>query len=232
MCFSATGSFGVAAALAGIGAYSVAQDKLPSHKMLAVVPLLFAGQQVAEGVVWMTLDRASPGWVKTVAVAVFLGFALIIWPTWVPLSLLRAETNPRRRQMLSFLACVGIGVAICASVILIRGQPTAHVEGHRMAYSYTDLGSRTVQALYLPTYIVPALIPFFVSTLSWAKIMGGVLAVTLVATFIIERTTLTSVWCFSAAILSGVIVMGIAAERRLTVALTTPEDARAMGDRA
>ena len=93
-------------------------------------------------------------------------------------------------------------------------------------------GSRTVQALYLPTYIVPALIPFFVSTLSWAKIMGGVLAVTLVATFIIERTTLTSVWCFSAAILSGVIVMGIAAERRLTVALTTPEDARAMGDRA
>ena len=49
--------------------------------------------------------------------------------------------------------------------------------------------------------------------------MGGVLVVALVVTFAVERTTLTSVWCFFAAILSGVIVMGIAAEHRLRLAL-------------
>jgi uncharacterized membrane protein len=232
MCFSATGSFGVAAALAGIGAYSVAQDKLPSHKMLAAVPLLFAGQQVAEGAVWMTIEHPSPGWVHVLAVAVFLGFALIIWPLWVPLSLLLAETNPRRRKVLSALACIGVGVAIYAGVVLIRGQPTAHVTGHRMAYSYVEIGSRKVQALYLPMYIVPALIPFFVSTLSQAKLMGGVLAVALVATFVIERATLTSVWCFFAAILSGVIVMGIAAEHRLCSTLKPADSAKVMGSRA
>jgi hypothetical protein len=40
-----------------------------------------------------------------------------------------------------------------------------------------------------------------------------------VATFVMERATLTSVWCFFAAILSGVIVLGIAAEHRLALTL-------------
>jgi hypothetical protein len=221
MCFSATGSFGVAAVLAGIGAVSVAQDKLPSHRMLAVVPLLFAGQQFAEGVVWTTIEHPSQRWVHVLAVAVFLAFALVIWPTWVPLSLLLAETNPPRRKVLSVLACVGIGVAISAGVILIRGRPTAHVLGHSMAYSYVETGSRRVRDLYLPMYIVPAVIPFFVSTLKKARLMGSVLAVALVVTFVVQRTALTSVWCFFAAILSGVIVMGIAAEHRLSLALKT-----------
>ncbi len=59
MCFSATGSFGVAAVIAGIGAVAIHQEKPPSHKLLALVPLLFAAQQVAEGVVWMTINRAD-----------------------------------------------------------------------------------------------------------------------------------------------------------------------------
>jgi uncharacterized protein DUF6629 len=217
MCFSATGSLGVGAILAGIGALSVAQDKLPSHRMLAVVPLLFAGQQIAEGVVWMTIDHPSQNGVHVLAVAVFLSFALVIWPSWVPLSLLLAETNPRRRKVLSVLAWVGIGVAIYAGVVLIRGRPTAHIAGHSMAYTYVEAGSQRVRALYLPMYIVPALIPFFVSTLKMAKLMGTILAVALVVTFVVERTTLTSVWCFFAAILSGVIVMGIAAEHRVSL---------------
>jgi hypothetical protein len=219
MCFSATGSFGAAALLAGIGTFSLAQDKLPSHRMLAAVPLLFAVQQVAEGVVWMTIDHPTLRWVQVLAVAVFLAFALIIWPTWVPLSLLLAETHPRRRKVLRVLAGVGFFVALGAGAILIHGGPTAHIEGHRMAYTYAEIGSSRVTSVYLPLYVIPAVFPFFVSTLQKARLLGGVLAVALVATFLIERETLTSVWCFFGALLSGVIVLAVAAEHRLAMSL-------------
>jgi hypothetical protein len=219
MCFSATGSFGVAALLTGIGVVSLKQDKAPSHRLLAVVPLLFAAQQVAEGFVWKTIDNPSQGGAQVVAVFLFLCFALLVWPTWVPFALLRAETNPRRRQVLSALACVGVGVAMYAGYILIHGRPTAHVVGHSIVYSYVQIGPPRVVALYLPLYVIPAVLPFFVSTLSTAKIMGSVLAVALVATLIIERAALISVWCFFAAILSGVIVLAIAAEHRLKTKL-------------
>jgi hypothetical protein len=227
MCFSATGSFGAAAVLAGIGTFSLAQDKLPSHKMFAAVPLLFAVQQLAEGVVWMTLDHPAQHALHVLAVATFLAFALAVWPVWVPLSLLLAETDARRRKVLSILAGIGVFVALGAGAILIHGRPTAHVEGHRMAYDYAQLGSSRLAALYLPMYVIPAVIPFFASTLQKARLLGTVLVLALVATSILERETLTSVWCFFGALLSGVIVFVIAAEHRLAIRLGTHRPASA-----
>jgi hypothetical protein len=46
-------------------------------------------------------------------------------------------------------------------------------------------------------------------------VMGGLLAVALVATFVIKRNALVSTWCFFAAIFSGIIVASIAAEHKL-----------------
>ena len=217
MCFSATGSFGVAAVIAGIGAVALAQDKPPSHKMLAAVPLLFAAQQVAEGVVWMTIHHPAEGSLQAIAVALFLGFALIGWPIWVPISLFAAERNPRRKRALAVLSVAGVIVGVYAAVLLIRGQPTAHVAGHSIAYSYKERGPALVLALYLPGYVLPTVVPFFVSTISRAKIMGTVLVLSLLATFIIERQALTSVWCFFAAILSVLIVLSIGRDHRLII---------------
>jgi hypothetical protein len=217
MCFSATGSFGAAAVLAGIGAVSMAQEKAPSHRLLALVPFLFAAQQVAEGVVWVTFGDPNLGWLHLLGVAIFLGFALVVWPTWVPLALWAAETNPRRRKVLSVLTWIGAGVSVYAGAHLIRGQPTAHVTGHSIAYSYAETGPALVLALYLPAYVIPAVVRFFVSTMRKGRLMGAVLTASLVLTFVIEREALTSVWCFFAAILSLVIVLGISAQHRLRI---------------
>ena len=217
MCFSATGSFGVAAVIAGIGAVALTQDKPPSHRMLAAVPLLFAAQQVAEGIVWMTIDHPSDGRLQEIAVALFLGFALVGWPIWVPISLFVAERNPRRRRILAVLSSVGVIVGVYAAILLIRGQPAAHVAGHSIAYSYEERGPALVLALYLPGYVLPTVVPFFVSTISRAKLMGTVLVLSLLATFLIERQALTSVWCFFAAILSVLIVLSISRDHRLII---------------
>lgn len=217
MCFSATGSFAVATVIAGIGAVAIQQKKPPSHRMLAVVPLLFAAQQVAEGVVWMTIGHAGDARLHRIAVDLFLGFALVVWPMWVPISLFIAERNRRRRSALAVLSLVGVAVGVWAAVLLIGGRPTAHVAGHSIAYSYRDRGPAIVLALYLPGYVLPTIVPFFISTISRAKLIGAVLVVSLLATFLIERQALASVWCFFAAILSVLIVVSIGKDHRLII---------------
>jgi MFS family permease len=215
MCFSATGSFSVAAVLAGVGAVSVAQKKLDTHHILAATPLLFAAQQVAEGMVWRTINDPDQATLHLAAVAVFLGFALVVYPTWSPLSLFVAERNPRRRKILGALLAFGIFGSIYAAAMLIQHRPVARIANHSITYSYHEAGSSLVLALYLPGYVLATVVPFFVSTMNKAKVMGGVLVVGLVATFLIKRQELTSVWCFFAAVMSGVIVLSIAAEHKI-----------------
>ncbi len=217
MCFSATGSFGAAAVIGGIGAVAVRHAPPPSHRMLAAIPLLFAAQQVAEGVVWTTIHHPGHGGLQSVAVAAFLGFALIVWPIWVPLSLWMAERNASRRRGLSVLLWIGVVVAGYAAVLLIRDPPVAHVAGHSIAYSYGARDPTLVLAVYLPGYVLPTIVPFFVSTISRAKVMATVLIVSLLATFLIQRHALTSVWCFFAAILSTILVVSIRKDHRLVI---------------
>jgi hypothetical protein len=215
MCFSATGSFGVAAVIAGIGAVAVAQKKPRSHRMLAAVPVMFAAQQVTEGIVWLTVGDPSQRSANLVAVVLFLVFALVVWPLWVPLSLLKAERSPRRRRALVVLAWCGGAVATYAGIDLLRGPPTAHISGHSIAYTYGTHAPALV--LSVPAYVLPSIVPFFVSSVSKAKIMGVILAVALAATIVIEREALASVWCFFAAILSVFIVLGIGKDHRLAI---------------
>jgi hypothetical protein len=215
MCFSATGSFGVAAVLAGVGVVSVAQKKPDAHHILAATPLLFAVQQVAEGMVWRTINDPAQSTLNLVSIAVFLGFALVVYPIWSPLALFLPERNPRRLKILGALLAFGICVAIYAAVVLIQQRPVARIASHSITYDYDKVGSAVVLALYLPGYVLPTVVPFFVSTMKHAKVMGGVLVVGLCATFVIKRQALTSVWCFFAAVMSGVIVLSIAAEHKL-----------------
>lgn len=213
MCFSATGSFGVATVLAGISAVTLTQKKPPSHRFLAAIPLLFAIQQVSEGIVWLTIGSDASR-VHAAAVAIFLAFAVIVWPTWVPLSLFPIERTPARKKALRALLALGACVSTYAAWLLFHGRPVARVNGHSLAYSYAELGNVRVLTLYFPLYFTASVVPFFVSTMEKANLMGVVLVGSLVATFLIERQTLTSVWCFFASILSGLIILSIAVEQQ------------------
>lgn len=215
MCFSATGSFGVAAVLAGVGVVSTTQKKIDTHHILAATPLLFAAQQVAEGVVWRTINRPDASTLNLAAIAAFLGFALVVYPTWSPLALFLPERDPRRRKILGGLLAFGVCASVYAAALLLQQRPVARIANHSITYDYDKVGSSLVLALYLPGYVIPTVVPFFVSTMKHARVMGGVLVVGLVATFVIKRQALTSVWCFFAAIMSGVIVLSIAAEHKL-----------------
>lgn len=214
MCFSATGSFVLSGVLASVGAVAVTQNFSRHHQMFAAIPFLFAAQQASEGVVWLTVKGGADSSLLRVAVIAFLGFALVVWPVWVPVSLRRIERNAGRRRALTILSWVGAGVSVSAAFLLALWQPVAAIAGHSIRYSYGYGGKAGVarELFLLIAYVTPTIIPFFVSTTTMAKAIGITLVVSLTAALLIERDALTSVWCFFAAILSGVILVAVRRE--------------------
>jgi hypothetical protein len=178
--------------------------------MFAAIPLFFAVQQAAEGSVWLTLGDARHATLRRVAITAFLGFALVVWPIWLPTSLQAIERDAGRRRLLRVLSWCGALVSIFATVVLAWEPPTAHVAGRSISYDYVQS-----HVVYLLGYFVPTVLPFFVATVSLARTLGVMLILSLAATFAIQRDALTSVWCFFASILSGLILVSVSKERRL-----------------
>jgi hypothetical protein len=215
MCYSATASFGLSGILIGVGTASIARNTSRPHRLFAGIPFVFAAQQAAEGIVWLTMGVPSHLALHRLAVSTFMTFALVVWPTWVPVSLQRMERNLARRRVLTTLCWFSAVVSALAALLLTRSQAVAHVVGHSISYSYPGTDSAALHFLMVLAYVVAVVVPLFVSTAAQARTLGVALVLSVVVTFVIQREALTSVWCFCAAILSGLIVLAVERENRM-----------------
>lgn len=222
MCFSAPASFTLSGILIGVGAASVARSATRAHRMLAAAPLLFGAQQAAEGLVWLTAGAPSNAALQRLAVDVFLGFALVVWPFWVPLSLQRIERNPARRRILTGLCWFSGVVSASAAVLVSRWQPFAEMVGHTIRYDYPGTDSAALHVLLVLAYIASTIAPFFVSTSKLARTLGITLVVSVAAAALIRRESLTSVWCFFAAILSILIFFAVRSPSAQATRVSSP----------
>src|SRR5688500_18586022 len=111
MCFSASASFGASVVLGTVGVITLKKVKAPEQIPFAVIPLMFAVQQLSAGSLWIGLsDPAHAAW-RHFPVYIFLIFAQLVWPSWVPFSLLLLERDRVRRKALTFLLIIGLGVS-------------------------------------------------------------------------------------------------------------------------
>ena len=211
MCFSAVASFTVSAVLAGVGAVALAGSDRRATHMLAVIPLLFAAQQGAEGVLWRTLGTESL--LQAACTNLFLGFALVVWPTWFPLALLRSEAKPERGRLLRLLLWLGLAVSAVGAGLIIARRPQAIVIAHNIHYDF-GMPVGVAHMVYLPIYAIPIVAPFLVSTVTLAPIVGVALLIGRLTTLVVKLTAVTSVWCFFAAIASALLALGLHRARR------------------
>ncbi len=182
--------------------------------MLGVVPLFFAAQQAAEGIIWLTIGMPQHEMLESAAVYTFLAFALVIWPTWAPLALRSMEPSAERRRVLGWTAAIGALVSVSAAFLLARTQPAARLDGHSITYQFGGGAGVTRHLILLAAYVVPTLVPFFVSTVRWAKIIGGALIVSIAVAVVVRHEALTSVWCFFAAVVSVLVVLAVRPAQR------------------
>lgn len=205
MCFSATASFTLSGVLAATGAASIGRSASPARRMFAATPLLFAAQQAAEGVIWLTIGDARYATLEHAMVLVFLGVALIVWPIWLPVSLRRAERDPAHRRILTILCCMGVIVAAFALAALMRERAVAVIVGHSIRYDHSSSLHVPHDWITVVAYACPTILPLFASSIRLTRMIGVALVGSLLLTFVVERQAVTSVWCFFAAILSAFV---------------------------
>ena len=60
LCFSASASFIAGTSLSAVGVAALKSTEARTERPFAMIPLLFGIQQMAEGVIWLTLSHDAP----------------------------------------------------------------------------------------------------------------------------------------------------------------------------
>ena len=199
MCFSATASFTATGFLAVFALIAHRMVHERRHYLFAAIPLLFAVQQAAEGVVWLSFTRESVSLLRIPAAYIFLIFAFIIWPIWIPLSI--ATLSSWRSWAASFFfVLVGIATSIFLGFHMFTHQLSVQANNHHIIYQYPY--SQLWYWLTTASYLVATVGPFMYQPSYLMKLSGFFLLATSVVSYIVYYEAFTSVWCFFGALLS------------------------------
>lgn len=198
MCFSAAASFAAGGALSVAGGLTIAQVKEKSELPLASIPLLFGIQQAIEGAVWLSFSSPI---LNTIATYAYSMFSHVLWPIFVPLSVLLIENDPTRKNILRLISFLGLAVGLYLLYFIVFEPVTAHVINNSIAYHSPHLYVYLIMALYLIVTCGSCLF----SSHRIINLFGVVLLISfaIAAWFFVD--TFFSVWCFFAAVLSIIV---------------------------
>ena len=214
MCFSAGASFASGALLSVVGIATQRKVRKPEQRLFAAIPFLFGFQQLAEGVLWITLRSGGYDWLQNAATYTFLMMAMVIWPVMVPSSMWFMEEAKNRKKILAVLMVVGGSLSLFYAFCLILYNVTPQINGFHI--QYIDDFPQTLAIIASLIYPVAVITPLFVSSVRWMWLFGILIAVSWLVTEIFFRGYLTSVWCFFAALLSVMVYWIISASQNKT----------------
>jgi uncharacterized protein DUF6629 len=202
MCFSAEASFMVGGTLLIIGAATIQKTKYKKDILVAFIPFIFAIQQITEGLLWVSLTNNmlyAQFWLSNIY-GIFIG---VIWPVYAPFAVYRTETNVTRRKIIATIGVVGVGLAVYTLIGLASQPITAQVINHSIHYEHDVAAYQFVIVMYL----LATCVPFIFSSYRHLYFAGIVITIGFFVAFFIYRETFASVWCFYAAIASGLIYL-------------------------
>lgn len=203
MCFSPEASFAGGVIISAIGVVTIKKINNPSQILFASIPLFFGFQQIAEGLVWLTLPMAEYEGVRKVSTYAFLVMAQVIWPVMIPLSVLFMEESEKKKKILSGLFIVGAVLSIYYALCLINFYIDPEIEGYHIKYYTGFPKSLSIPAFIF--YLTATIPPLFVSSVKGTHLLGILMTLSCLVTGIFFTQYLLSVWCFFAALISAVI---------------------------
>lgn len=205
MCFSASASFGsgVVLSLIGIGTLRKASDN--NQKAIALIPGIFAVQQVAEGFVWLSMSHPEFSRVHAVFPYIFLTFSHIIWPVWMPFSMLVLESVRSRKTILWLLFSAGLLLAAYHVYSLIFFNVRVRIDRHHIQYFIDQPVSMRLLSNIL--YGSAAILPAFVSSVRRMWWLGVFLLVSYLFTYYYFHHYIVSVWCYYATFISILVYL-------------------------
>jgi hypothetical protein len=206
VCFSAQADLvgGVVVAVIGIDALRHVR-KRRGHLALAALPLMLAAHQVDEAFVWWGLQGHVAAEVGRVATWVYLAFAFVVLPVYIPAMVLSLEpAGPRRSAMAVFIALGGVVSGILLAAMLVGPVSAALGEDH-ISYGI---------GLHAGFLIVVAYVAVTCGSLLFSgyrplAVFGivNLIAVTVLAH--LEIDGFASLWCGWAALTSAAIALNL-----------------------
>jgi hypothetical protein len=205
MCFSASASFLASGVLSVAGVVAYAQTRSRRQLLFASIPFLFAIQQAAEGVVWLSFSSAIFEPWRMCASYFFLVFAFVVWPVWVPLAVYCYE--PKERAFLKKILIATGGIAsLYLAVGLMVHAVLPRVLGCHILYSFPAAHPKIIISSVL--YVCATIGSFLISSAPAMNVFGVLVAIAYAVSAVYYYHVFVSVWCFFAALLSaGVVVI-------------------------
>jgi hypothetical protein len=219
VCFSAQADLVGGVVLAAIGVDTLRhvgarREYLP----LAALPLMFAGHQLVEAFVWWGLQGHLSDTVTDIATWLYLLFAFVLLPVYVPTAVFVAEASDRRRRVIHWSIVVGGIVSALLSAAMARGPVTASLDDWHIRYG-TGLDAAVP---IVGAYIVATCGSLLLSTNRILVRFGlvNLVAVFVIAAFVVEG--FASLWCAWAALASGAVALHLRRQGSAADGLLSP----------
>ena len=205
MCFSPSVSFGAGIVLSATGITALSFSRTTPQRILSAIPLLFALQQITEGFVWLSLQDAAWAHWQLAATYLFLIFAQIVWPIYVPFSMLLFERNKIRRNAISIMLVAGIALGTYIGISLWMYPPVATIG---MSHIHYELPFSLAHKWYYGLlYFIPTILSSLISSQNKLRWLGYLFFISYVFTRLLLHYYVISVWCFFGAAISIVILV-------------------------
>ncbi len=199
MCFSTEASFSAAIILGGIGCATAKAASNKNFYILASIPLLFAFQQLSEGLIWYSFAyHHLPASFLQLAMKFYLTLAFLVWPIWIPLALFVVEGMAWRRMLIGAALFAGCCLSFVNLSFALKQEVVVQIVNHSLQYT----GNIPNQTIIYPLIV---LIPCFLSSLKNMYLFGLLVSAGYFLANYFYQTTFVSVWCFFAAIVSLLI---------------------------
>ena len=205
MCFSATASFSAGTVLLGIGALTLRSALAARQRralLFAAIPMLFAIQQLIEGVIWLTFTDEHPG-LNAVMTHAYSFFSHVLWPVVVPLAVLLMEPAGWPRRALVAFVAAGAAVGAYLLYVLLAYPIVSRPTGQHIEYVSPHFFAAATMMLYLLSTAISPLL----STHRMVVVFGALALLSFGAAYAFYATWFISVWCFFAALLSAVVYL-------------------------
>ncbi len=220
MCFSVEADLVAGTALLPVAALSLREVRCAREVPFAALPLLFAGHQLVEAVVWAGAEGHVSGGLQHLAAVAYAVFALPVLPTLVPLAVLLLEPPGSARRRVAPFVGLGLLVSVFLAWALVTGGVQATAHPHAITYG-VDLPMGWLWAgLYIVAVIGPSLLSGYRSIVAFGAL--NLVGLTVVA--IVYAQAFASLWCIYAAAASVTVLVHMYRRRHL------PDDHRLHGE--
>ena len=211
MCFSVQADLVAGAAVLPLAVVALREVRHVRELPFAALPLLFALHQLVEAVVWGGYDDGGdPGLPARAAVLAYVGFAMVVLPTLMPLSVLLLEPHGARLRVAPF-ALLGLVMSVIFAVEVFSSPIEVVVHPHALEYA-TGLRHGDLLAV---GYVVAVVGAPIVSGYRSIVAFGFLNLVGLIAVAVLYREAFASLWCVYAALCSVLVVVHMVRRRGL-----------------